>query len=197
MTTNEAVAGSLLGMVRVALREPMAPGVNVTVKVVALPGVTGLVGGVVTLKSPALDPPGVIVPNVRFDAPLFLITKLFEDAVSARTGPKFKGMPPLVKAAPAGCSTAITAGSAIQLPEVSIVPPAPTETRSPFAYIASNREFLVGLVRLVQLTPSGDVKIALGAASLDVKEGVMGSPTAINMPLAAETPSKPPFVGTV
>ena len=59
-------------MLRVALRAPVAEGMNVTVMMHVAAGRTGPVQLVERAKSPACGPPIVIVVNVKFPVPVFV-----------------------------------------------------------------------------------------------------------------------------
>ncbi len=76
---------SLLGILMVAVRLPTPFGSKVTVNVVEPPpGATGLVGGDVTVKSPALVPVILIVPKVRGPVPVFIITYVLVEVASVK-----------------------------------------------------------------------------------------------------------------
>jgi len=68
-----AVVGSFSVKLIVAVRVPLAVGVNWTVKVVLVPAATDALGCVVILKSPAFVPPSETVPTVKAAVPLLVI----------------------------------------------------------------------------------------------------------------------------
>ena len=68
---------SLLAMCRAALRAPIVPGVNVTVKVVLAAGAIVVAPGALTVKSPGFEPSLVIVPRVRSPVPVFVMVNIF------------------------------------------------------------------------------------------------------------------------
>ena len=82
---TELEPNTFVGILRVVVRAPKAAGVKVTVKVVVAPGVSEVVPGLPTVKSPVLPPALVKLPNVRSEEPTFLIVKVrlvFEPTVT-------------------------------------------------------------------------------------------------------------------